>query len=150
MSEAIRERGETPFEEAGDGIVLCFTNSDLKQIQAKYGKGWVTSATDDLINGRMDFELLEMLVEKGAKKDRKPVTVDQKKLDAMPVGDLCERLVDALHIAIHGRTFKQHVEHVMKLVEEATAKGEPPPSLLSPDMTTSTISEGSPSGPASE
>ncbi len=32
---AVKARGETAFDEAGDGCILCFTNRNLKELQAK-------------------------------------------------------------------------------------------------------------------
>lgn len=146
---AIKARGETPFSEAGDGVVLCFTNANLKILQAKLGKQWMPIFSQDLVSGDIDLDLIEDLVKAGAKKDRKEFEVPQDVLDGMIIAELTNRVLDALYVAVHGQTFKEYIDETAEAMKEAAAKGAIPP-RPSPDTTSSTISEEDPSGPESE
>lgn len=144
---AIKARGETPFSEAGDGVVLCFTNADLKRIQEnpKYGKHFMPTLTDEMMSGAIDIEILEDLAQIGAKKDRKPLKLGPEVFDRIIVADLAQKVLDGLYGAVHGKTFQEYIEATAKVFEEARERGAIPPQFR-PDTITSMTSENAPTG----
>lgn len=147
---AIKARGETPFEEAGLGIVLRFLNSDIKQLQADeaIGQTLVPTITAMMMEGAIPVELLEKVARAGAKKEsgsREPAVIDDEVFDGIVVAVLAEKVLDGLYGAVHGKTFKEYIEQSAAAFEEARERGEPPPQFR-PDTIGSTISAKDPSG----
>lgn len=151
MEKAIKARGETPFDEAGDGVVLCFKNTDLVRIQQKYGKNFLTELTEQIMfRGELNMEAYVDLLDAGLKKDRKalPYKDAEDKLDAIPIVSLLDKIFDALYVSVYGSTLQEYMKEMAEKIERAKADGEAP-SLLSPDMTSSSISDVDLSGPES-
>jgi hypothetical protein len=146
---AIKERGETPFGEVGDGVVLCFTNRDLKVVQADVGKDFLAVFTRDALSGELDVTLLEKIAFMGVKKDRAHHKLEDGAFDNITIADLVAKVLDALYISVHGDNFKDYMNKTAKAFEEAAAAGNIPPNP-NPDTTSSTISEKEVSGVESE
>lgn len=117
-------RGIVPFDMAGDGVVVQFKNSDLVNLQTKYGAEWLTSAIDNL--NVADLPYLLLLIELGVKKDGKPFKVDFDEIDK-PIIDIYETMVDGLFMATHGRTLKGHIEYVSERADELQDSEDNPP-----------------------
>lgn len=151
MTKALKARGETPFDEAGDGLVICFTNADLRVLQEKHGdKFYQDIVQKGYFSGTIDFALLEELLELGIKRDRKPVPPDEYRdgVDRLIVVDVMEKLLDSIFVSLFGQNVKDYLKTIADAIAEAEANGEPP-SPQSPDTATSTNSEESVSGPES-
>lgn len=145
---AIRERGETPFSIAGEGVVLCYFNSDLKLIQAKYGRSWFQNMVETFMRGDPDVEFILDMVAFGAKKDRKKIEVPEELLDKIPIHDLGDVVFDAACISQKGMTAQEYISEVMQQISDVQA-GNTLPNPPRPDTTSTTISAESASGPAS-
>lgn len=122
---AIKERGETPFEQAGDGIVLCFSYADFKKLDGLYKVGWMNRLTQSLLSGNFDFEQMETIFRVGAKRDGKPVP--DLAVPAMPFTEFGDRVMDALSMSMHGKTFKAFLEEVAAQMAAADEGGQPRP-----------------------
>lgn len=151
MTTAVKERGEVAYPEAGDGIVLRFTNRDLKELQVEFdNKRWMQNFYNDMMQGDNDLVMLEILARKAVKgKDGKPKKLPEDAFDKLTVKQFGLRVMDALTVSVHGQTFEEFMEEQARLIKEAAENGETPPAKT-PDMTILTTSEKSPTGPASE
>lgn len=121
--EPNRLRGEKPFPELGEGVVLRFTNADCMALQQKFGANWFTGAparTDGF-----DLDFLFFALEKGAKKDGKPYKVTPAMLEDLPLVVLAPVVLDALFLSVHGKTFAEFLGWVKK--EAGEADKSPPP-----------------------
>lgn len=145
MDTAVKERGETNFPEAGEGVVLRFRNSDLKLIEKREGDAFFNEFLDKCLGGRVGIETLEFYVGHGAKKDGQPFKVSESALDDIPVHDLAELVLDALCVSVKGMKAKAYVEEAFKAFQE----GPQGPLPTSPE-TISTNYENDASGPASD
>lgn len=153
---AIKERGETAFEVAGEGCFLRFTNRDLKEIQAKYGKTFLNTLTDELLNNVMDIDFLcdcYFAGTKGPDGNRYYATdkgtLDEEKMDDLQVALHAETLLDSLYMSIHGKKFKEFMEQAAEAFKELEGRDTPPP-VSTLNSTSSILSGDSPSGQASE
>lgn len=149
---AIKARGESPFDEAGDGIVLRFTNRDLKELATLEeigGDNFMPYLTNLTLEGNIPIALLETLARKGAKKDGVPAEIADEVFDKIVIADLAEKVFDALYMSVHGKKFGQYIEDAAKAMKDAQAEGRLPQQFR-PDTTGSTISANAPSGPESE
>lgn len=106
MTDNTRMRGEIPFPEAGEGIVLRFRNPDCDLLQKKFGDSWFLDALPKC--NRFDMEFLRECVKVGAKKDGKKAEIDFDSLD-IPLSTISEHVIDALFLAMHGRTFNDQL-----------------------------------------
>jgi len=105
-----RERGEVALNEAGDGIVLRFSNDAMERLYSEFDEEYVDNVIKGLnmANPKVYRVALECMVEvpEGVKFD----------IAARPFGlswnDLNERILDAIFLALHKRTFKEHQKHV--------------------------------------
>lgn len=117
MSDIPLTRGEIPFPEAGEGIVLRFTNSDLSAIQKQFGPEWFNETFARL--NRTDVDFIKFCYERGCK------TFDGKyanlKFDnsPVPVAALSNPILDGLFMAVLGRTFDEHLKMMEKKAELA-------------------------------
>lgn len=145
---AIPQRGETPFEEGGDGVVLFFTNTDLKKIEAKFGKDWFDDFLAKAQTSMPSIEDMEWLIALGAKKDRKPVEVPADRFDEIPLIYLGNKILDAFCQSMKGMDLKAYLAAAFEAYVDATKDGSIP-SPQSPDTTSSTTSVEKASGPAS-
>lgn len=109
MTDTIRMRGELPFPEAGEGIVLRFRNPDCEHLQKMFGENWFMDSIPRC--NRFDMAYLRECITVGAKKDGKKVKVDFDELDC-PVGRMAEVVLDSLFLAMQGRTFNDHLEYL--------------------------------------
>lgn len=136
--------------EAGDGFVLRLTNRDHKELQAEHGKKWMTEFTQDMMYGANDVTMLEAIARKAAKNSSgEPVQLPEDAFDKMTVIDFGKRVMDALYLSVHGMGFEEFLIDIAKKQAEAAEEGKDPPGS-SPGTTTSTISDESASGRASE
>lgn len=127
---AVKERGETAFEEAGKGILLRFTNRDLKELQAKYGKTFLNTLTDELLNNVIDVEMLCEFYAIGTKKpegDRLYDGPEDPELDKLQIGLHAEKLLDALYTSIHGCDLKGFFKRAEEAMKEQEENQSPPP-----------------------
>lgn len=127
METAIRERGETPFPEAGEGVVLCYRNSDLKRIEAEFsGPHWFNEFVQVSMMGTPAISQVETLARHGAKKDGKPFDLDDEIFDKIPVHDLAEKIFDAVCRSMRGMSAQEYVDDVMASIAEADKNDGPP------------------------
>jgi hypothetical protein len=122
-------RGETPFPEAGEGVSLRFTNAACMKLQQKFGSSWFTGAIERL--DQFDLEFFRYALEVGGQKDDKPHKIDFDTLD-VPIADVAAKIVDALFISVHGRTFQAYITWIRERQEKARQAAEdedPLPSL---------------------
>lgn len=129
--------------EAGDDVVLRLSNRDHKEIQAKYGKRWLTIFIAEMMAGDNDIVMLEEIARLAAKdKDGAPVKLAEDVFDKMTVVEFGKRVMDAIMVSVHGQTFKEYMEAAVARQEEAAEDGDVPPGKT-PDMTTLMTSEAS-------
>ena len=100
-------RGELPFPDAGEGIVLRFTNPDCAAIQKRFGPDWFQDALTRC--NRTDIEYIEYCFELGAKKDGKPARLKFAEVD-VPLSTISQAILDSLFLAVMGRTFEDHLQ----------------------------------------
>ena len=122
MTTSIRVRGELPFPAAGEGVVLRFTNPDCDQLQKEYKDNWFADAVQRC--NRFDVVFLRKCVEIGTKKDGKHIIVKYDSLDC-PLVEIAQSVLDALFLAMHGRTFEDHLEYLDGMSKVAITKDEP-------------------------
>jgi hypothetical protein len=147
--EAIRKRGEVDFPEAGEGVILRFTNADLARIEDQFEGDYYNDFVDQAVNGRMKASTIVLLVSYGAKKDGKPYKVPDEILDDMAINDVGDLILDALSVAKRGKTFRELMEDFQaKLAEkgEAGADDENPPTALTTTSPTISVDEASEQG----
>lgn len=148
MTAAIKARGESPFPEAGDGVVLRFTNADMKCVEAELDEGWFAAAIEiSVTGGRPSMATLDVLVKYGPKKDGVAYEIPEAILDDIPIDDLGMKLMDAVCVSYKGKSLKDFLQETFEQLRKNMEGGDP--SLLSPDTTSSTISDGSVSGQGS-
>lgn len=141
---AIKERGETPFGEVGDGVILFFSNTDLKQLQAdpRLGRNFLAQLSATVLSEMVDIQLLEDIARKGAKKaDRStPAELGDDAFDKIILVDLIEMVVDGLYQSVHGSNFQEYLDKSKKAIQEAADAGDIPPDQTQ-TMTSSPMSE---------
>lgn len=142
---AIKARGETAFDEAGDGVVLRFTNSDLKRLEAELGVDWFGVMIDTFLMGVPRMETIEKLAIHGAKLNGAKFEMTEEIFDEIPIDTIAEKVMDAACISKSGMPAKDHIAERVKAFAEAEASGEIPPNQ-SPDGTSSTTSVDDASG----
>lgn len=110
VKPANRERGEVAFNEAGDGIVLRFSNEAMERLYSEFGDEYV----DDLIK-KLNFAnpiAIKTAIECMAEVPD-GVSFD---INARPWGlswfDVNERILDAIYLALHKKTFKEYQAHI--------------------------------------
>lgn len=104
-----RIRGDFPFPLAGEGVVLRFNNVDCAHLQEKFHENWFLDAPSKL--NRSDIAFMKECWATGAKIDGKPARIPFEQLD-VPLAELSNALLDALYIAVMGRTFDKHLEYM--------------------------------------
>lgn len=105
----VRLRGELPFPAGGEGVVLRFTIADCDQLQAKFGDNWFGDSVPRL--NRFDQKYMRECIAFGGKKDGKPFRIAFDDLD-IPTVDIANAILDALFLAMHGRTFEGHLDYL--------------------------------------
>lgn len=118
-------RGEVPFPAGGEGCVLRLTNADLAGLQGVYGPDWFDKVRDGL--GRYDFEITGTILKVAPKVAGTPRPVDFMAL-TQPVVEVVHSCMDALFMAIHGRTFEDYMADVAKKMVEASGPQSGPAS----------------------
>lgn len=119
MTTTIRMRGELPFPAAGEGTVLRFTNPDCDKLQKEFGDNWFADVVQRC--NRFDVVFLRKCIEIGAKKDGKTVNAAYDDLDC-PMVEIAQSVLDALFLAMHGRTFEDHLEYLDSMSSVTTDK----------------------------
>lgn len=109
MTTSIRMRGEVPFPQAGEGVVLRFTNPDCDKLQGKFGENWFADVVPRL--NRFDTTYIKECVAVGGKKDGKPFAIKYDELDC-PMIEIVDAVLDGLFLAMHGRTFEDHLDYI--------------------------------------
>lgn len=142
---ANKARGETALPQAGDGVVLRFRNSDLKLIESVEGAAFFNKLIDDILRGSVTFEMLELYVKHGAKKDGVPVAVDIDDID-MPIFELWEIIGNAVCLSMRGKSLEEYVGEITKMLTADDLPPDPQTGLESPSSTTSEPDAGSPAG----
>ena len=148
MTTAIKARGETPFPEAGEGVVLCFRNQDIARIEEKLGDDWFTDLIAKAQASIPSIKMMMVLVENGAKKDRQPYVIPEEVLDTIPQMDLGNKLLDAACLSQRGQTLKDYLGEMFEAMADQAAKGDEDPQFLSPGAE-ATSSDAPASGPES-
>jgi hypothetical protein len=143
---ANKARGETAFPQAGDGVVLRYRNSDLKLIESSDvgGPAFFNRLIDSILAGTMTFDMLDVYVKHGAKKDGQPIEVDLDSID-MPIFELWELIGDSVCHSMRGKSLKEYIGEITKLLAEDD-EPDPKPGLESPSSTTSEPDAGKPAG----
>ena len=109
MTTSIRVRGELPFPAAGEGVILRFTNADCDHLQKEFSDNWFADAVQRC--NRFDTIYLRKCVEVGAKKEGKHFIVKYDSIDC-PLVEIAQSVLDALFLAMHGRTFEDHLAYL--------------------------------------
>lgn len=107
MTTTAAMRGELPFPEAGEGIVLRFNNMDCDLLQKELGDNWFADAFARL--NRSDMTYIKLGYELGCKLDGKPARLKFAEND-VPLAEVSNKILDALYLAVVGRTFEAHLE----------------------------------------
>lgn len=148
---AIKERGETAFPAAGDGVVMRFLNTDLKRIQATRGVDFFSEAIAFfLVESKIDFDMIDLYLEHGVKKDGKPYKLTEDEVNSIPVHDLAEIIIDALIRSMKGISAREYVDQTVQAFKDAAEKGEDLDPVMSPTSISSTASDGNVTGPESD
>lgn len=101
-------RGEVAIPEAGKDCFLRFSNDAMERLYSEYGEQYV----DDVIrkigaaNPQTFKVVLECMLEGEANIDDRPW--------GMSWNDLNERILDAVFLSLHNRTFKEHQDFLAK------------------------------------
>ena len=90
-------------------------------LQKKFGDTWFVDAIPRI--NRFDMEYIREAVLVGAKKDGKKHTVDFNALDC-PVGEIAEVVLDSLFLAMHGRSFNDHLAYIDSMRQANAGKDE--------------------------
>jgi hypothetical protein len=140
---ALKERGETPFGEAGEGIFLRFTNADLRELQEIYGKDFINTALETA--NSWDLAWMENCLRRGLK-GHTDLEATLKVIDEeVSVGFTMDRVLNGLFISYFGKTLEEHIQDIKKFMDEELASGTVPPGGK-PDSIFSTISGSALSG----
>lgn len=128
---ANKTRGEVGLSEAGDGCVLRFTNDAMERLFSEFGEKYVDETIRKV--GAVDpntFKMaLECMIEGDCDIEKRPWGLTWNELN--------ERILDAIFLSLHGRTFKQQQEFLesesekdMKEAEKVAAEGNPQKAAL--------------------
>jgi hypothetical protein len=113
MKPANRERGEVALNEAGDGVILRFSNDAMERLYSEYGEQYV----DEVIrktgaaNPKVFKTVLECMIEGDFKIDDRPWGLSWNELN--------ERILDAVFLALHKRNFKEQQAFLEKEADKA-------------------------------
>ena len=110
MSAALL-RFETPFPIAGEGVSLLFSNKACAELQKKFGEKWFTGCFARW--DAFDVDYFKTCIEAGCVKDGKPFKVAFDEINA-PLIKICEPVVDALFICVHGMNFADYLQDQAK------------------------------------
>ena len=88
-----------------------------------------------MVGGEITIEDLEKFARVGAKRDRKPIEIEDATFDKITIKDLAGKVLDALYGSFHGETFESFIKRTAKALKERADRGEPDPSPSRPDMT---------------
>ena len=106
MSEILAKvRGEIPFPEAGEGVIIRFTNNDIVELQTLLGDDIIQNAAIRAAN--FDIRFIAECAKRGVIK--KGMVVPQKDYDHVPLEDLGAKIVDGLWVAAFGRTYEDQI-----------------------------------------
>lgn len=107
---ANRERGEVALNEAGDGIVLRFSNEAMERLYSEFGEEYV----DDIIK-KLNFAnptvfkvALECMAEVP---DGVEFKIDDRPW-SLSWDALNRKILDAIFLALHKRTYEEHQKHI--------------------------------------
>ncbi len=121
MKPANRERGEVNLSEAGDGVVLRFSNDAMERLYSEYGEKYV----DEIIrktgaaNPAVFKTVLECMIEGTADIEKRPWSLSWNELN--------ERILDAIFLALHKRTFKEQQEFLEQEADKTYAQAKDNP-----------------------
>lgn len=127
---------------AGDGVVLRYTNADLKRIEQEFGDAWFGEMINSFLRGTPSIDYILKMVAHGAKKDRKPYEIPEEELDYIPIFSLGEKVFDAAFMAMRGVKSEEGIKSMYAEIADKSAS----PLLNGPDSTSSTSAEDKPSG----
>lgn len=91
------------FAEAGEGVHLELRNRDFRALYGKLGAGYVRAVTDGLLD--FDVTIIDTVLAAAAKEDGESIALTLDSLEDVPLELIQLKLIDALSIAINGRTF---------------------------------------------
>lgn len=137
-------RGVTSLEKAGEGLSIKFSLADLREMQAVHGK----SVYDEIMvaMAELNTTMLEYLLSIGGRNgdDKKALTLEDLGY-AYSLADLCQIMLDAVMISLHGKTYAEWVQWVDEQTAMRKARGEDvDPSLPRPEIpSTSTVEQPS-------
>jgi len=124
---ALRNKGEVPFPQMGEGRFLCFNLSDIAELEQVYGIGEYLATIDaNLIEGSGSTTLKCLEIGLKERKDGKRVRVkfDVDDID-FPLTESHSLIMDALCLAIGNMDYaetKAEIERRNKEVSEAAQK----------------------------
>lgn len=103
---ANKGRGEVALSEAGDGVFLRFTNDAMERLYSEYGDQYVDEVIQQIgaVNPKVFKVVLECMIEGEVNIDDRPWGLSWNELN--------ERVLDAIFLALHKRTFKEQQEHL--------------------------------------
>jgi len=131
---------------AGEGVMLRYTNADLKAIEQDRGTAWFGEMIDTFLKGMPSIDFIIDMVQRGAKKDRKPYVIPDDVLDEIPVFSLGEKIFSAAFLAMRGVNAEEGIKAMYAEIADKSAS----PLLNGPDSTSSTSVDDSPSGQDSD
>lgn len=116
MSDLVnKHRGEIALPEAGEGAFLRFTVDSLEKLEAKYGEDYLDDILKGMTKGRVG--VFQAVVSVSANEAKAPFPF------GLSLEELQTRIVDALFLFLHGRTYEEQQKHedeiFQKRMEEA-------------------------------
>jgi hypothetical protein len=113
MKPANKGRGEVALNEAGDGVVLRFTNDAMERLYSEYGEQYVDEVIRKIgaVNPGAFKIILECMIEGEYKIDDRPWGLSWNELN--------ERVLDAIFLALHKRTFKEQQAYLEAEADKA-------------------------------
>lgn len=116
MSLPNKRKGEVLLPEAGDGAYLRFTVDHMEQLEGEFGEDYLQTSLNQIANLKpISFlrTMVEMTLNGGS--------MDDYPFD-MPLDDLKERVLDAIYLAVNGKTVSQFREEAEKAQIEVLKK----------------------------
>lgn len=112
------------FPEVEEGVSLLYTWPDCLTLKQRLGKDWFNGAADKL--NEFDIELMEVYLQVGGKKAGKARPLRISEMDGkINVVEVARRILDALYLSVHSRTFADHFVHVMEGLKKAGPNADP-------------------------
>ncbi len=106
-----KRRGEVPFPEAGEGAYLRFDVDALERLESKFGENYFDTIVNGMGKVRVNiFQAVMAACLTGSNSADIPYGLSFEELE--------ERILDALYMTVHGRTFAEQREHQLEIMAE--------------------------------